>query len=150
MTHRTYFLLFISCVILFPACSSAPSEAPPAETEQLAPAQVVAAKAFDPADLKARLDSGEDVYLLDVRRPEELDEHGAIEGYINIPIDELETRVSEIPKDRKVVVYCMRGGRASRGAELLAGQGHSGVEFGGITEWKEHGYPVVKPDGSGE
>jgi rhodanese-related sulfurtransferase len=44
----------------------------------------------------------------------------------------------------------MRGGRASRGAELLTKEGHSGVEFGGITEWKEHGYPVVEPKGSGE
>ena len=88
------------------------------------------------------------MYLLDVRRPEELVEHGAIEGYVNIPIDDLEGRVSEVPKDRKVVVYCMRGGRAGRGADLLAKNGHTGIEFGGITEWKEAGLPVVQPEGS--
>ena len=149
MTQRILFLL-VASVVLFPACSAGPSEEPAAEAEQQAPAEVAVAKEFDAADLKARLDAGENVYLLDVRRPEELAEHGAIEGYVNIPIDELEARVSEVPKDRKVVVYCMRGGRASRGADLLAKEGHSGVEFGGITAWKEHGYPVVEPKAAGQ
>ncbi|MDA1314479.1 MAG: rhodanese-like domain-containing protein [Acidobacteria bacterium] len=147
MTQRILFFL-LAGVALFSACSTGPAEEAAAQAEQQAPVELAAAKEFDAADLKARLDSGENVYLLDVRRPEELAEHGAIEGYVNIPIDELEARVSEVPKDRKVVVYCMRGGRASRGAELLAKEGHSGVEFGGITEWKEHGYPVVEPTAS--
>ena len=150
MPYRIILMLLITCLTLFTACSSDPVAEPAAEAEHQEPVEVAEAKQFDPADLKARIDSGENVYLLDVRRPEELEEHGAIEGYVNIPIDELEARLSEIPKDRKVVVYCMRGGRASRGAELLVKNGHSGVEFGGITEWKEHGYPVVEPKGSGE
>ena len=148
--YRMRLILLIACVALFPACSPQAVEEPAAEAKRQEPVEVAETKQFDPADLKARIDSGENVYLLDVRRPEELEEHGAIEGYVNIPIDELEARLSEIPQDRKVVVYCMRGGRASRGAELLAKNGHSGVEFGGITEWKEHGYPVVEPKGSGE
>ena len=149
MTQRIFFPLLAS-MILFSACSPGPADTAAAEAEHQAPVEVAASKEFDAADLKARLDGGENVYLLDVRRPEELVEHGAIEGYVNIPIDELEARVSEVPTDRKVVVYCMRGGRASRGADLLTKQGHSGVEFGGITAWKEHGYPVVQPKASGQ
>jgi len=140
----------LACITLFPACSSEPAPAPPAEAQHQASVEVAEAKPFDVADLKGRIDAGEDVYLLDVRRPEELEEHGAIEGYVNIPIDDLEAHLAEIPKDRKVVVYCMRGGRASRGAELLTKNGHSGVEFGGITEWKEQGFPVVQPKAAGE
>lgn len=60
---------------------------------------------FDPADLKRRLDSGEDVYLLDVRTPKELEEEGAIDGYHHIPIDELESRLSEVPKGKPMVIY---------------------------------------------
>jgi adenylyltransferase/sulfurtransferase len=149
MTQRILFLL-VASVVLFSACSAGPTGEPAAEAGQQASGELTAPKEFDAADLKARLDAGENVYLLDVRTPEELTEHGAIEGYVNIPIDELEARVSEVPKDRKVVVYCMRGGRASRGADLLAKEGHSGIEFGGITAWKEHGYPVVEPKSAGQ
>lgn len=55
--------------------------------------------------LQAKLDAGEDVFVLDVRRPEEIEEHGAIEGYVNIPVDELEARLAEVPRDRPVAVY---------------------------------------------
>jgi rhodanese-related sulfurtransferase len=89
--------------------------------------------------LKQRLDAGENIYLLDVRTPAELAEHGLIAGAVNIPIDELESRLAEVPKDRPVVTYCMRGGRAERASELLQKDGHQGVQHGGIIEWKEKG-----------
>lgn len=41
--------------------------------------------------------------LLDVREPEEIEELGTIEGYVNIPIDELESRLGEIPKDKTIL-----------------------------------------------
>lgn len=41
--------------------------------------------------------------LLDVRTPAELKEHGMIEGSLCIPIDQLEARLDEIPKDRPVL-----------------------------------------------
>lgn len=148
MNYRFSAALLFAALLIAPGCSSEPAEEPTTEAGHQAPVEVAEAKEFDPVALKARIDGGEDVYLLDVRRPEELVEHGAIEGYVNIPIDELESHVSEIPKDRKVVVYCMRGGRASRGADLLAKSGHTGIEFGGITAWKEAGLPVVQPEAS--
>jgi len=43
------------------------------------------------------------VFLLDVRRPNELPEQGAIEGYTLIPIDELAGRLDELPKDRPIL-----------------------------------------------
>ena len=43
------------------------------------------------------------VFLLDVRNPEELEEIGTVEGYVNIPIDELADRLDELPKDRPIL-----------------------------------------------
>ena len=69
-----------------------------------------------------------------------------IAGAVNIPIDDLEGRIAEVPKDKPIVVYCMRGGRASRGATLLRENGYvEPIEIGGITEWKEKGLPTVQP-----
>ena len=46
---------------------------------------------------------GENVFLLDVREPKELEEFGSIKGYVNIPLGELEKRLSEVPKDKVIV-----------------------------------------------
>jgi hypothetical protein len=43
------------------------------------------------------------VFFLDVREPKEIEELGTLEGYYNIPIDELEKRLSEVPKDRLIL-----------------------------------------------
>jgi hypothetical protein len=91
------------------ACStgqvSEPAAAPPTETKAASTTASAEPPRFDPADLKRRLDGGEDVYLLDVRTPKELEEEGAIDGYHHIPIDELEARVSEVPKGKPMVIY---------------------------------------------
>jgi rhodanese-related sulfurtransferase len=44
-----------------------------------------------------------DALLLDVREPEEIHELGTIEGYLNIPIDQLESRLDEIPRDKTIL-----------------------------------------------
>jgi len=69
-----------------------------------------------------------------------------IAGAVNIPIDELESRVAEVPKDKPIVTYCMKGGRASRAAEILREAGYDQpIQYGGITAWKEAGNEVVQP-----
>ena len=54
------------------------------------------------AELAAMLED-EDIFLLDVREPSELEELGTVEGYVNIPIDELADRLDEIPKDKRIL-----------------------------------------------
>ncbi len=51
----------------------------------------------------AALIGADDVLLLDVRRPDEIAEHGAVAGSLNIPIEELADRLDEIPRDRPVL-----------------------------------------------
>ncbi len=55
-----------------------------------------AAPRVEASDIDEMLESG--VLLLDVRTDEELAEHGTIEGFRHIPIDELEARIGELPK----------------------------------------------------
>ena len=43
------------------------------------------------------------IFFLDVREPKELTELGTIKGYVNIPLGQLEGRLSEIPKDKLIV-----------------------------------------------
>ena len=57
------------------------------------------------SELKKKLDSGEKFLLIDVREDWELEENGAIEGAIHIPVAELEGRMKDIPKDVQVVFY---------------------------------------------
>jgi len=54
-------------------------------------------------ELKELVESREKYFFLDVREPKELEELGTIKGYVNIPMSQLESRLSEIPKDVYVV-----------------------------------------------
>ena len=53
-------------------------------------------------DVLALLEKGE-VFFLDVREPKELEELGTFEGYVNIPLGQIEKRLNEIPKDKAII-----------------------------------------------
>ena len=59
------------------------------------PAAPEPAPRVEAADIDAALANG--ALLLDVRTDEELAEHGTIDGFVHIPIDELEARIGELP-----------------------------------------------------
>lgn len=56
-----------------------------------------------PQQFQQQVEAEQRPLFLDVRTPAELKEHGMIEGSLCIPIDELETRLDEIPRDRPVL-----------------------------------------------
>lgn len=90
-------LLLLSALLLLPATAMAQpasSSAPPAAQPK---AQKMASD-----DVLALLDKGE-VFFLDVREPKELAELGTFEGYVNIPLGQIEKRLSEIPKDKAII-----------------------------------------------
>ena len=72
--------------------------------------------------------------LVDVRTPGEF-AAGHVEGAVNIPISELEGRVSEIPEEAPVVVYCLSGGRSARAARLLESRGYEVHDLGAMSNW---------------
>ncbi len=54
-------------------------------------------------DRLAELLASDDFLLLDVRRPDEIERLGTVEGYLNIPIEELANRLEEVPRDRPIL-----------------------------------------------
>lgn len=89
------------------------------------------------------LQSGE-LRVLDVRTPQETS-LGIIAGAALIPVDQLETRWKEIPKDKKpLLVYCAGGGRSAAACEFLSQQGYESVFNleGGFSSWNG---PTARP-----
>lgn len=86
------------------------------------------AESAAPAEKKAET-SGP--LVVDVRSKEEY-AYGAYPGAVNIPLDELQRRVSELgPKDRQIILYCASGGRSSYAVQMLKSMGFSNLENGG-------------------
>lgn len=83
-------------------------------------------------------------FLLDVRTPAEF-AGGHIEGAANIAVETLQSRLSEIPRDQPVVLYCRSGNRSAQAAQILRDAGFTGIyDMGGIIAWEQAGLPVVK------
>ncbi len=99
-----------------------------------------------PEDVKAKLDAGEPVYLLDVRQPEE-HAYCRLPGSHLIPLGELPSRAGEVdpPAGSAVVVYCHHGVRSLSGAAILRQFGHETVYSlaGGIDAWSARIDPSV-------
>ena len=83
--------------------------------------------------------------LLDVRTQQEWDQ-GHIEGSILISLDDLQGRMSELPRDKDIVVVCRSGTRSREGTALLRQAGFTrGTSLtGGIQAWVAAGYPAPK------
>ena len=140
LLHLTPLLLL---AVVLVGCSAAPAAAPtaspvaPAQTQNLPPDIDVATA--------ASLRGQPDVVTLDVRTPEEYAQ-GHIPGVVPIPLDQVPSRLAEIPKDKTVIVTCRSGNRSNQAAQLLRQRGYDNVHnmLGGITAWEQAGYPVEK------
>jgi len=82
-------------------------------------------------------------FVLDVRTPEEWNEFH-VPNTTLIPLDELASRVNELPKDQPIVVVCRSGNRSQAGRDILLQAGFNVTSMnGGLNEWRASGYPVV-------
>lgn len=85
----------------------------------------------------------EGTFVLDVRTPEEWIEFHAPNTTL-IPLDELASRVDELPKDKPIVVVCRSGNRSQAGRDILLQAGFDATSMnGGLNEWRSKGYAVV-------
>ena len=95
-------------------------------------------------ELKARIDRGEDLQIIDVREPFEYD-IANIGGKL-IPQNDVPNRLIEIDRAREVIVHCKAGGRSQKIAEFLkqAGYLHVVNVAGGILAWADQIDPTMK------
>jgi molybdopterin/thiamine biosynthesis adenylyltransferase/rhodanese-related sulfurtransferase/molybdopterin converting factor small subunit len=107
---------------------------PPANAPAAAPPQEI--PAITAPELKARLDANDDLLVLDVREPHEV-EICRIAGSTVIPLGELPSRLTEVPRDRDVVVHCKMGGRSAKAVGILQEAGYDRAVnlTGGILAW---------------
>lgn len=88
-----------------------------------------------PTELQQLLAGENPPTLIDVREEGEA-AICAIEGSTLIPMSELPQRLSEIPRDRPVALYCHHGMRSMMAGQWLANQGYEGLSLaGGIDRW---------------
>jgi adenylyltransferase/sulfurtransferase len=98
-----------------------------------------------PAELKQRLDNGDDIQIVDVRENNEV-AIGRIPNSIHIPLGQILSRMKDIDPNRETVVHCKMGGRSARAIEALQRSGFQGKLVnlkGGILRWSDEVDPSV-------
>jgi adenylyltransferase/sulfurtransferase len=129
-----------------PVCGTHPTVTKLIDYEQFCgirpePAAAQAGAAANPwettsIDLKKRIDAGDDVFILDVREPNEY-QICRIPGSVLIPLGVLPRRYAELPKDKDIVAHCKMGGRSAKATDYLQSVGFKRVKNlkGGILDW---------------
>lgn len=131
--------------IVAPAANIEQTEAIPAANQTLATAvpAKLEYKKLSAQDAKARIDSGDELIILDVREDYEFAQ-GHIPGAVLLPLGQIAQKAGEtLPqKDAEILLYCRSGNRSRQAANQLIGLGYTNVyDFGGILSWP---YEVVK------
>jgi len=96
-------------------------------------------------ELKQRLDSGDDIQIIDVREEFEV-KFARIPNSKHIPLAQVLSRMDEIDPNREAVVYCKMGGRSARAIDALQRSGFQGKLInlsGGILGWSDEVDPSV-------
>lgn len=99
------------------------------------------------AELRERLERGDDLQLVDVRADHEW-EAGRISGATHIELNEIADRAEELDRDRPVVLYCRGGTRSEMARDALRDAGFDAHKLtGGIVDWAGEDAPLEPQDG---
>ena len=103
-------------------------------------------KEIDASALKARLDAGEDIALIDIRSDAEVAQ-GILPDAEHLAMHLIPLRMHDLPKDKDVVLYCRSGARSYHACNFLSQQGVDTVInlHGGIIAWAPLGYSIDAP-----
>ena len=110
------------------------------------------ARNYASLDTEAAMDmtkQDSNLLIIDVRNRDEYNtEH--LRGAKNIPIDQFEKRLSKLPRDKDIIVYCNTGARSIRAIRQLEVAGFTRLYHmhQGIRGWKKADYPTVRRSGS--
>lgn len=138
MKKRIVWILFVMMTITLAACGGGSADTAVSE-------DIDVTALGDNIDVQtvAAIKDRDDVIVIDVREQWEYDE-GHIPNVTHIPMDEISSRLSEIPTDKEVVVTCRSGNRSGQVADFLRQQGYTNIHnmTGGILDWQAAGLPV--------
>lgn len=103
------------------------------------------AKDISSREAKALLEKNRNIFLLDVRSPQE-NSQAKLPGTVLIPISEFERRIGEVPKNKTIIVYCAVGSRSKPVAEFLSKSGYKDVYnmTDGIVGWYRNGFQILR------
>ncbi|QEG01749.1 putative adenylyltransferase/sulfurtransferase MoeZ [Stieleria maiorica] len=130
-----------------PVCGDQPTITAPIDYDQFCgtPKQDSTQSPWDiePTEFKRRLDAGEPMTVLDVRKQHEYDICNL--GGTLIPLDELPTRLGELDRSRTIVVHCKLGMRSAKAVQILRDAGFPDVSNlnGGIIRWSKQIDPTI-------
>ena len=110
-----------------PAAVAAVAPATPAQSVEAAPAAEAPKATITDIDWNKALEmSKAGAVLIDVRTPAEVAE-GMAPGAINIPLQEIQQRLAEFPKDKDLLIYCRSGKRSMAASNFLIENGYDKV-----------------------
>jgi adenylyltransferase/sulfurtransferase len=107
------------------------------------PAPAVTVPEIEPRELKARLDRGDDLFILDVREPHEY-QICNLSGHL-IPLGDVARRAHELDSSREIIVHCRSGKRSAEAVDFLRKAGFRKIWNlkGGILAWSDQVDPSI-------
>ncbi|MBV2126052.1 MAG: rhodanese-like domain-containing protein [Candidatus Thiodiazotropha endolucinida] len=101
-------------------------------------------KEIDAHDLQARINEGDDYLLLDIRSAGEITQ-GVLPDAEHLPMHLIPLKISDLPKDKAIILYCHSGARSYHACAYLAQQGfQNAINLrGGILGWARSGFQLA-------
>ncbi len=152
MVSRKLLLVIATFCLAAPGLAASASSGYPASIADWVAATKKQVKLIDLKNLKAVLDSGSPLVLVDVREPDEF-ETGHLAGAVNIPRGVIEFRIwpligfpDHVDMGARIVLYCGSGARCALAAKSLQELGFNNVYSADMTlkDWTAAGYPLEK------
>jgi phage shock protein E len=108
-------------------------------------ALAAAVKPLSINDAKALIDKTPNLFILDVRTPDEY-KQARMKNSVLIPDYELKKRVNEVPKNRPILVICAVGARSKPSSDFLVSKGYTEVYHlnDGLVGWYRAGLPIER------
>jgi rhodanese-related sulfurtransferase len=152
LNHQPNLWLMTGLLTMVLAACTAPTDDPKPGTDPNGIAEEeqrsAGPKSITAEELNERIQSSQAPLILDVRTEREY-ELGRIPGALNIPHDELSSRLREIEvaKTEEIVVYCFNGNRSKIAETTLDNYGYVNLRDldGHIKYWRRDGFPIEKP-----
>lgn len=141
------YLFFTPLLMLFACMASCQNQDTTVSTKNPTEVKTQTNTSISVEEFEKKLMQDTSVQLVDVRTPEEFKE-GHLKGAVNYNVngDDFEKQISNLDKNKPVMVYCRSGKRSSSAASVLIKNGFTEVYNmeGGITKWNEANKPVEK------